>query len=209
MGLERSSGVDPRSKPAPINERADVGRQPGGESINALRGGDRRAFDAIYAAYRPRVHSFLLRLCGDAALAADLSQETWLRLATHAPRLAPETQLKSWLFTVAHNVYRSHRRWSWLNGTRLGELAVAALARPTQTETPFDTLSADESQRRLERALAALPDKYREALLLVAVERLSPSEAAVVLDITAENLRQRLSRARALLSESLAQEKSP
>lgn len=171
--------------------------------VQGLRHGDPGAFDAVYVEWRPRVYSFLLRLCGQPALAADLSQETWMRLATHALQLTPETRLTAWLFAVARNLYRSHRRWTWLSGQRLAELTWETLTHAEHATSPFDTLAADEAQRRLERALARVPEKYREALLLVCVERLDPAEAAAVAGITPENLRQRLARGRALLSEAL------
>lgn len=171
--------------------------------VQGLRHGDAAAFDAVYAEWRPRVYAFLLRLSGQPALAADLAQETWLRLARHALSLAPDTRMTPWLFTVARNLYRSHLRWSWLSGRRLAELTVETLTHAEAGPSPFETLAADESRRRLEAALAAVPEKYCEALVLVCVERLSPQEAAQVAGITPENLRQRLARGRALLAESL------
>ena len=57
---------------------------------------------------------------------------------------------------------------------------------------------------RLERALAALSPAHREVLLLIAVERMEHEEAAAVLELSREALRQRLSRARAGLAEQLA-----
>lgn len=165
-----------------------------------LRAGDPAAFDAVYAAYRPRVYGFLVRLTGRRELADELHQETWVRLARHAPRLAPDTRLAAWLFTVARNLWRSHQRWAWLDGTRLLELAT----RPAgATPTPLELATASESQRRAEAAIAALPAAYREVVLLVVVEHLDPAEAAVVLGLSPEATRQRLSRGRAALAAAL------
>ncbi len=172
--------------------------------VQGLRLGDASAFDAVYAAWRPRVYGFLARLCGEPALAADLSQEVWLRLATHAPRLAPDTRLTPWLFAVARNLFRSHRRWAWMSGQRLLALTFETLTHTEHAPSPFESLCADDAQRRLERALSTVPEKYREALLLVCVEALSPTEAATVAGITPENLRQRLARGRTLLADALA-----
>ena len=73
---------------------------------------------------------------------------------------------------------------------------------------PFEQASASETEKRLERALASLPVAYREVLLLVAVERLEPGEAARVLDLKPDALRQRLARARSMLAERLARAES-
>jgi RNA polymerase sigma-70 factor (ECF subfamily) len=69
--------------------------------------------------------------------------------------------------------------------------------------SPLDLAEASEMERRIAAALASLPAIYREALLLVAVEELRPSEAAAICGITAEAMRQRLSRARGLLDRRL------
>ncbi len=69
--------------------------------------------------------------------------------------------------------------------------------------SPFEATAASEMERRLEQALASLPASARDVLLLVGVEGLTPSEAAVVCGLRPEALRQRLSRARALLAARL------
>ena len=60
-----------------------------------------------------------------------------------------------------------------------------------------------ELQKRIEVALATLPGTYREVLLLVALEGMTPAEAAVVCGVSQETMRQRLSRARAMLAKRL------
>ncbi|HEY3359444.1 MAG TPA: RNA polymerase sigma factor [Polyangia bacterium] len=176
--------------------------EPGsdGELVAALRRGDPAAFDAAYARYRAPVYGFLLRLARRPFLADDLLQETWLKLARHATRLRADTNLRAWLFTVARNQFRSYRRWAVLDADRLREVGLGGRAAPP---SPFEDAAATETERRLEGALAALPVKYREALLLVAVEGLGQEEVAPMLGLSPENLRQRLARGRAMLRERL------
>ena len=171
--------------------------------VSRLRQGDPSAFDAVYDAFHNRLYNFLARLSGSRDVAEDLLEETWLRLVTHADRLDPETRLRAWLFTVARHLHTSYRR-----SRRVEELHTADLPTlwPAPTpRTPLEAAETSEAQRRLAAALASLPVHYREVLLLVGVEGLRPSEAAEVCDIRADALRQRLSRARALLAERLAQ----
>jgi RNA polymerase sigma-70 factor (ECF subfamily) len=171
--------------------------------VAALRRGDREAFDAIYDRYRPRVFAFLARLSGDRILSEDLLQETFVRLARKASTLDDATRLRPWLFTVARNLYVDHRRRALLDFDRLRDLALWP-SRPRRVEeTPFDLTQASETEKKLETALLALPTKYREALLLVAVEGLEPSDAAEVLGVRPDALRQRLSRARSALRATL------
>ena len=62
---------------------------------------------------------------------------------------------------------------------------------------------AGELERRIELALSKLPPQYREVVLLVGHEGLTPGDAAVVCGMSSEALRQRLSRARAALADKL------
>lgn len=171
--------------------------------LRALRAGESRAFDTIYGRYRPRIYGFLLRLARRRDVAEDLMQETFIRLATHASTLTEDTVLAAWLFTVARNLWRSHRRWRLLDAERLRELGLWPGA--TSAETPLALSEASETERRLEAALVALPETYREVLLLVAVERLEPQQAAEVLGVRPDALRQRLARGRSMLADALAQ----
>jgi RNA polymerase sigma-70 factor (ECF subfamily) len=163
-----------------------------------------RAFDDAYARLRAPLYSFLLRLSRDALLAEDLLQETWLRYARQLGRLEPEQDPRPWLFTVARNLYRSHRRWRVLDAERLRELGVWPAG---DGVGPLDALCASESERRLERALAELPLDQREAVSLCAGAGFSPAEAAAILGISAEAFRQRLSRGRAKLREGFERER--
>lgn len=179
-----------------------VGPATEAELVARLKQGDPAAFDAIYDQYRPRVFGFLARMCGDRQTAEDLLQETWLRLARNASRLTDDTRLGPWLFTVARNLVTSHYRWLALDLGRLRDLSFVADARPPEP-TPFDSASAGETAEQIERALARMPRKYREVLLLTTVEQLAPQDAAYVVGIKPAALRQRLTRARAMLRDRL------
>jgi RNA polymerase sigma-70 factor (ECF subfamily) len=171
--------------------------------VAGLRRGDAASFDAVYARYRDRVHGFLLRLAGRRDVAEDLFQETWLKLARAAPRLAEDTDLRAWLFTVARNAWISHRRWSMLDLSRLVVLEDDALPPPHAPDADART-DAARAVAQLERALASLPPASREVLLLVGVEGMDQEQAAAVLGVSYAALRQRLARARAQLAERLA-----
>jgi len=169
--------------------------------IAALRRGDAGAFDAVYGQHRDRIYGFLVRMTGRRDVADDLFQETWLRLARSAPELREDSNLKAWLFTVARNLIRSHARWVALDREAVDRVALDAT--PIAPSSPYQAVELGETQAALERALARLRPIYREALILVAVEGMSPMEAAGVADITPEAMRQRLARARAELVEAL------
>ena len=170
--------------------------------VERLRRGDPDAFDDIYAAFNPRLFTFLVRLSRRRDVAEDLLEETWLRLVKHARRLGPDTRLGPWLFTVARNRYVSYIRSRMLEDSAAASL-IALWPFSLERSSPFEAAAASELERRIERALAAMPAASREVLLLVAVAGLDHADAADVCGITPEALRQRLHRAREALSKML------
>ena len=170
--------------------------------VDGLRRGDGAAFDSVYAAFRAPIFGFLARLSGRRDLAEELLQETFVRLAARATTLREDTRVGAWLYTVARNLLLSHARLTALDSERIDR---ASLADPARPPTPFEEAAANQTQLALERALAALPASYREVLLLVAVDKMEPSEAAQVVGVSPETLRQRLSRARTMMKEALAE----
>ena len=166
------------------------------DALDLLRLRDPRGFDLAYERYAERIFGFLVRLARSRALAEDLLQHTFLRLAEVGPRLRPDSDLRAWLFTVARNAYRSHARSSVFEA-RLD----AALVGPVEfgVGSPESALLLQD----LERALARLSTDDREALLLVGVEGLSYAEMGAVLGADSVTVRKRVSRARARLAQTL------
>jgi RNA polymerase sigma-70 factor (ECF subfamily) len=166
--------------------------------VARLKAADEHAFEAVYGAYRPRLYSFLVRLTRRPDVAEDLLEETWLRLVRRVDTLKNDAALAPWLFTVARNLYCSWRRSRAVDEARTTDLDPAWPA-PERGDSPFQATARAELERRVERALARLPLKHREVLLLVGFEGLTPSEAAEVCGLPSTSLRARLHRARARL----------
>ena len=170
--------------------------------VARLKQGDATAFDLVYEAFRPRLYAFLVRLSRRRDVAEDLLEETWLRLVSRATDLADDTRFGPWLFTVARNLYVSWRRSRALDTERVGELT-PSWPGTERGESPFEAAARAELEGQIEAALAGLSLRDREALLLVAVEELTPSEAAAVCRQTPEAFRKRLQRARERLGDAL------
>ena len=180
----------------------DVDRESERAMVERLRAGDPDAIDQAHRAFNPRLFNFLARLARNRDVAGDLAEETWLRLVTHAPQLRPDTELGAWLFTVARNLYISYCRSRSIETEHAADL-LGLWPSGTPHVSPFEETAANQTERRIEAALASLPAMYREVLLLVGVEGLQPHEAAAICGVTPEALRQRLHRARTLLAERL------
>ena len=170
--------------------------------VARVRAGDAAAFDAIHAQLNGRLFNFLARLSRRRDIAEDLLDETWLRFVDRAPKLRPDTRLAPFLFTVARNLYLSYCRSRQIEDAQTAD-AIGLWPLGTPRPSPFDATVANETGRRIEEAIAALPAAHREALLLVVVEGMKPAEAAAVCEITPEAMRQRLRRARAAIAAHL------
>ena len=175
------------------------------EMVRRLRQGDADAFDDVHAAFNTRLFTFLVRLSKRRDVAEDLLEETWLRLVKHASRLQPDTRLGPWLFTVARNLHVSYTRSRMLEDSATASL-IGLWPFSVDRTSPFEAAAASELERRIERALASMSATSREVLLLVGGAGLDHSDAADICGITPEALRQRLHRARELLSKTLEQD---
>jgi RNA polymerase sigma-70 factor (ECF subfamily) len=172
--------------------------------VEGLRRGDPAAFDRVYEAYQPRLFSFLLRVSGRRDTAEDLAQETWLKLAGAAPRLHDDTTLAALLFTIARNAFISHRRWAMLDLSRIVTFGLEVMSAADDEATPETHHERARALALLEASLQRLPVASREVLLLVGVEGMEQEEVARVLGLSYDALRQRLSRARAQLADTMA-----
>ena len=162
--------------------------------VALLRTRDERGFDLAYERYAERIFGFLVRLTRSRAVAEDLFQHTFLRLAERGSNLRPESDLRAWLFSVARNAFHSHARASAVARRQdFSFLAVGAAAEP----------DARLALGELESALASLTTDDRELLLLIGVEDLPQHEVALMLALDPATLRKRLSRARTRLAEAL------
>ncbi len=198
------TGMEPPS----LEASAGQGRQAELNLVARIRAGDAAAFDIVYAEYNVRLFNFLARLSRRREVAEDLLDETWLRFVDRAAKLRPDTQLGPFLFTVARNLYISYCRSRMLEDAQSAE-AIGLWPLGSPSPSPFDATVANETGRRLDEAIAALPAAHREALLLVAVEGMTPTEAAAICGITPEAMRQRLSRARAVVARQLEEVDHP
>jgi len=176
---------------------------PERDLVDRLRRGDASAFDRVYASYHPRLLSFLLRLSGRRDTAEDLAQETWIKLAKAAPSLREDTTLGPFLFTIARNAFMSHRRWAMLDLSRIVTFGLEVMSAAPQEASPETQHERARAIALLESALRQLPLASREVLLLVGVEGMDQEEVARVLGLSYDALRQRLSRARTQLAETM------
>ncbi len=153
-----------------------------------------RAFKQALADVAPHLRAFARGLCGCRDRADDLAQEAMLRAWAARARYAAGTNFKAWTFTILRNHFYSEARRARFHG-EYDELAA---------ERILCTGAAQEGAVELAdvlRALSAIPENYREALILVAAGNLSYEEIAEICGIALGTVKSRICRARAMLSK--------
>ena len=159
--------------------------------VTAFLHGDESAFRALYDAHAPSLHAFIQRLLGRwRSEASDALQDVWLRAARDLPRFRRQSTFRTWLFGIAVNRCREIIRMAPNNAEELSD----EFAARTQTV---------EERIDLERAVARLPLRYREVLVLHDVYQHTHSEIGAMLGIDDGTSKSNLSRARALLRKSI------
>ena len=151
---------------------------------------------ALYAASYRRLVGQLTALVGDVAEAEDLVQEAFARAAGQWSRLERYDNPEAWLRTVAMNLARS----KWRRGKRTAAVMLRLRASHEEAAPPSPDHVA------LVTALRALPAAQREALVLFHVADLTVEEIARETGAPAGTVKARLSRGRAALARSLAEE---
>lgn len=138
----------------------------------------------------PHLRRFARSLVGDRESADDLVQDCLERAWSRAHLLRSEGELRVWLFTILHNLYVSSLR------KRRRETRLAAVPGRVEAQSSPARQELGVTMDDLERALDALDDDQRAALLLVVVEDLPYQEAASVLGVPLGTFMSRLHRAR-------------
>ncbi len=169
--------------------------------------GDRTAAQALTRRITPRILGYAARLLGgDRAEAEDVAQETMLRLWRVAPDWRQgETKVATWAYRVATNLCLDRQR----SRRRRGQVALDAVADPAD-DSPGAVTRLQDAERlaALQTALAELPDRQRQAVVLRHIEGLANPEIAAVMEIGVEAVESLTARGKRSLAALLAGQKA-
>jgi RNA polymerase sigma-70 factor (ECF subfamily) len=156
---------------------------------------DEQRFKRELTALVPALRSFAKSLSRDSTAADDLAQETVLKAWAARDRFQPDTNLRSWTFTILRNLFFSQMRRQKFMGEWDERVAEARLVSRPEQENRLHLEDVD-------RMLARLPAKQRRALLLVEAEDMSYEEVADAIGVPVGTVKSRVCRARKALIEA-------
>jgi len=172
---------------------------PDEDLVRRVGQGDPAAIQAMVARKLPRMLALAQRMLGDAAEAEDVAQDAMLRAWKQAPRWTPgQAKFDTWLHRVGLNLCYDRLR-------RRRETPTATPPdRPDPGPAPDRGLLAADVGVRVDAALARLPERQRDAIVLCHYQELTNIEAAALMSVSVEALESLLSRGRRALRQALA-----
>lgn len=183
-------------------------------------GGERRAFEELVHRYERELYNYLRHYLGDAEMAEDAFQTTFLQVHLKVGQFEPGRKVRPWLYAVATNqaidAQRRSRRHRMVSLSRKGardqedsEAGSLAELLDGDEKDPQDHVEAAERRDDVRRAVDQLPEPLREVLLLVYYQGLKYREAAEVLSIPVGTVKSRLHAAIRRLDHAIHQTHLP
>ncbi len=154
--------------------------------------GNAAAYEVLFKRHDRAIYGFLLRKTRQPEYASELFQETWLKVHRGRHTYRQGQAFRPWLYGIALNATRDAGR----QASRRVDTVELSIDKPVAAERHADRLT-------LEQAIDLLPDTLRDAFLLGAVHGLDHREVAEQLNISPDNARARISRARSFLRDHL------
>jgi RNA polymerase sigma-70 factor (ECF subfamily) len=165
--------------------------------------GDRGAAERLIREHEGWVRSAIYAVTGRADLVDDIAQLVWTRVWRRLSTLENPRQLRTWLYSIAHNTALDARLAVRRRQARTAGLDTVAGASDGKQSGPLRVLTGGELQHTLLEAVRELPAIYREPFVLRHLEDWSYAEIGQVLDLPVDTVETRLTRARRMLRETL------
>jgi RNA polymerase sigma-70 factor (ECF subfamily) len=181
-----------------VLSQSDPGRAEPLGLAERIGRGDAEAFESLVALYQPRVTRLAHRLLGWSGDVDDIVQDVFLAVLRHRGGYRQDASLWTWLTAITLNTCRGHLRRREL----LKKLASVFVPQKPARAADAGALE-DEAAREVRAAVAALPARDREVIVLFYLEHRAVSEMSRALHASANAIDVRLHRARARLRQSL------
>lgn len=196
----RVAGTEPAGNPAARSGHEEAMEPSDADLWTRSRAGDRDAFGELFERHANAIYNYCFRRAGSWTTAEDLLSIVFLEAWRRRDKTLPPAKVLPWLYGIATNVVRNHRRSERRFAAALGRLP------RIEPEPDFARRVAErlDDERQAQQALVllgTLPKREQDVYVLCAVEELPYEDAALALDLPVGTVRSRLSRARARLRE--------
>lgn len=193
--------ADDREKMGAAAARMDEAHSGEAESIDALvqraRAGDARAFEGVYRRVSPRIYALCLRMTADADEAAERVQDVFVRAWERLDSFRGESRFTTWLHRLAVNLVLQERRAKRRRRAReVAEPDLERFGRSAVQAMPGTRID-------LERAIAGLPPRAREALVLRDVQGYRYEEIAHLTGVSLGTVKAQIHRARGMVKKAM------
>ena len=163
------------------------------------------AFGSIYTEYFGRVYGFLFRMCRNEDLAEELTQETFFQAFKSFSSYRGDSELFTWLAAIAKYTFFRYLRKNKCAGMVNLDVIADTLCEPDESG-PESTAARSETNEAIRHAIANMPEKYRDVVMLRLYAELPFSEIAETLKITENSAKVLFHRAKKMLTEELRNE---
>jgi len=169
--------------------------------VKRVQKGDKGAFDLLVLKYQHKIVNLVMRYVRDPELALDITQEAFIKAYRALPRFRGDSAFYTWMYRIAVNTAKNHlaaqRRRPMDVELDLQDPEQYDLhAKLKETDTPEGVTLSNELQEIVERAIAALPEDLRTAIVLRELEGMSYEEIAQTMECPVGTVRSRIFRAR-------------
>jgi RNA polymerase sigma factor (sigma-70 family) len=169
-----------------------------------LQQGNTAALEALVRQYHEPIHAYIVRMGGDYHIAADITQEVFIKVCRYIHQYKPDLSFRPWIYTIASNTYKDYLKKAYVQRDVPGlemedDVAVTA-------ETPESTFLKNSEREIIAEAFKRLAENYREVLILRYYQDLKLEEIALTLQIPVGTVKSRLSTALHKMKTILAKE---
>jgi len=176
--------------------------------VKRVQRGDKGAFDLLVLKYQHKIVNLVMRYVRDPELALDITQEAFIKAYRALPRFRGDSAFYTWMYRIAVNTAKNHlaaqRRRPMNVELDLQDPEQYDLhAKLKETDTPEAITLSNELKATVERAIAALPEDLRTAIILRELEGMSYEEIAQTMECPVGTVRSRIFRARDAISKKI------
>jgi RNA polymerase sigma-70 factor (ECF subfamily) len=178
--------------------------------IRRAQDGDRSAFNELISTHEAKVFQYAFRLTRNLDDASDIAVEAFVRAFTAIRHFKGQSAFSTWIYRIVTNCFLDHKKKHRnkqtisLDSPSVSPESDLRIQIEDEAPTPFERSTTSERERKMQDAVAKLPEYQRAMIVMYHAELLSYEEISAALDLPIGTVKSRLNRARVSLRDLLA-----